>query len=91
LQGDPASSSDEEFSGQQQTPQQSQQQQQSQAQARSAAAAAQARSRAKLEARIKRMEQLEATGQLGSAFVADVVASRMQQVRAAAAAAADLR
>jgi ATPase subunit of ABC transporter with duplicated ATPase domains len=82
LQGDSASSSSDEDPSSQQQQQPAQPQQPNQAQAKTAAAAAeaQARSRAKLEARIRRMEQLEAAGQLSSGFLADVVANKMQQV-----------
>jgi hypothetical protein len=74
-QEDPASSSDEEPSSQQQQQQQRTPPLQQPKQPAAAAAAA-----AKLHARVRRLQQLEATGQISSPFLADVVASKLQQV-----------
>jgi hypothetical protein len=74
-QEDPASSTDEEPSSQQQQQQRTPLQQPARPAAAAVAAAA------KLQARVRRLQQLEATGQISSPFLADVVASKLQQVR----------
>lgn len=73
-QEDPASSSDEEPNSQQQQQPRTPPLQQPKRPAAAAAAAA------KLQARVRRLQQLEATGQISSPFLADVVASKLQQV-----------
>ncbi|KAF6251308.1 hypothetical protein COO60DRAFT_636728 [Scenedesmus sp. NREL 46B-D3] len=70
---DPTSSSEEHPSRQQQQQQRTPQQQQQPARPAAAAAAA------KLEARVRRLKQLEASGQISSPFLADVFARKMQQ------------